>query len=236
MRAPAFVAIAISLSCCGFVTQIAAQQSDSAKELMGRAESEQQRRAVEDLIKKLQGRPQVPGQPAAPVAAAPLPAAAASNSGQQPAVPVIQNPAAAPPPPAVPAAAVAKATLATADPTPLPSVDLEVFFEYATAKLTPTSMSTLVALGLSLTDPRLADQTFIVGGYTDGRGTAEYNLRLSQQRADAVRQFLITQYKIDPKRLISIGHGKTHLKNSANPQGVENRRVEIINWTTQISH
>ncbi len=116
----------------------------------------------------------------------------------------------------------------------LPSVDLEIYFEFASAELAPLAMLTLNTLGRTLADPRLADQTFVIGGFTDGKGSPDYNLRLSQQRADAVRQFLITQFGIAPSRLIAKGFGKARLKNAANPQALENRRVQIINWTEKV--
>ena len=131
-------------------------------------------------------------------------------------------------------APVAAAASRPADSGELPTVDLEVFFDFGTSRITPASMPTLVALGLSLNDARLADQTFIIGGYTDSKGRPEFNLKLSQARADAVRNYLITEHKVEPKRLIAIGYGKNHFKNAADTQASENRRVQIINWTTRV--
>ena len=59
-------------------------------------------------------------------------------------------------------------------------------------------------------------------------------MRLSQKRADAVRQFLITEFQIEPQRLISKGYGKGQYRNTAQPEAVENRRVQIINWTDKL--
>ena len=84
-------------------------------------------------------------------------------------------------------------------------------------------------LGRALSDPRLADATFLIGGHTDSKGRADYNRHLSQIRADAVRAFLIASYGIAPKRLTAKGFGESRLKNPANPQGEENRRVQIVN-------
>ena len=49
-----------------------------------------------------------------------------------------------------------------------------------------------------------------IAGYTSASGTPEYNQKLSEQRADAVRNFLIKEGKIDKSRLISIGYGETN--------------------------
>ena len=110
-------------------------------------------------------------------------------------------------------------------------MDLEVYFQFASAALSPRAMEQLIPLGHSLADARLADQSFMIAGFTDSKGKADYNLRLSQQRADAVRQLLITEFQIAPNRLIAKGFGKERLKDQANPIADQNRRVQIINLT-----
>ncbi|MCL4156238.1 UNVERIFIED_CONTAM: hypothetical protein GTU68_030551 [Idotea baltica] len=49
-----------------------------------------------------------------------------------------------------------------------------------------------------------------LGSHTDCQGKDEYNLDLSQRRAEAAREFLISK-GIDPARLKSQGYGKTRL-------------------------
>ena len=117
----------------------------------------------------------------------------------------------------------------------LPSVDIEVFFEFDSADITPPAVETLTPLGRALTDGRLAGGTFLIAGHTDGKGPAPYNLRLSQQRAEAVRQLLIDRFGIEPARLIARGYGSERLKNRKRPTADENRRVQIINWTSQVA-
>ena len=63
------------------------------------------------------------------------------------------------------------------------------------------------------------------------KGGADYNLRLSQQRAEAVRDFLVRQFAIEPKRLVAKGFGQRHLKDQQNPLDAKNRRVQIVNFT-----
>ncbi len=116
----------------------------------------------------------------------------------------------------------------------LPTADLVVLFEFASAEISPLAALSLNTLGRTLADPRLSSQTFVIGGFTDGKGSPDYNLRLSQQRAETVRQYLISQFDIAPARLIAKGFGKSQLKNAANPQALENRRVQIINWTEKL--
>jgi outer membrane protein OmpA-like peptidoglycan-associated protein len=48
----------------------------------------------------------------------------------------------------------------------------------------------------------------VIHGYTDGKGSAEYNLKLSKRRADAVSRFLSTQFQVPAERMAVIPHGK----------------------------
>jgi outer membrane protein OmpA-like peptidoglycan-associated protein len=113
----------------------------------------------------------------------------------------------------------------------MPSVDLEVGFEYNSARISPTAFATLTTLGRALGDPRLAGNSFLIAGHTDGKGGAAYNLQLSQQRAEAVRQFLAQNFAIDAQRLVAKGFGQRHLKDPANPLAAVNRRVQVVNFT-----
>jgi outer membrane protein OmpA-like peptidoglycan-associated protein len=68
-----------------------------------------------------------------------------------------------------------------------------------------------------------------IEGYTDTTGTADFNMTLSQQRADAVRQFLVTQ-GLSPDSITSKGLGEADpiADNSTAAGRKLNRRVEII--------
>ncbi|MBF0226221.1 MAG: OmpA family protein [Desulfobacterales bacterium] len=72
--------------------------------------------------------------------------------------------------------------------------------------------------------------SFEIGGHTDQRGSDDINMRLSEQRAESVRQYLIRNFKIDSKRLIARGYGETLLfdPNDNEKAWAFNRRVEII--------
>jgi len=69
-----------------------------------------------------------------------------------------------------------------------------------------------------------------VTGHADGTGTAAKNFRLSQQRAEAVVQYLAVNHKIPLRRFITpMGFGQTEaVADNSTPAGrAQNRRVEV---------
>jgi outer membrane protein OmpA-like peptidoglycan-associated protein len=112
-----------------------------------------------------------------------------------------------------------------------PSVNLYVNFAYDSADLTADARITLDRLGAALRDPRLQGFAFMIAGHTDAKGSAEYNQKLSERRAEAVRRYLISQYRFAPERLSAAGYGKSQLLDPARPEDGVNRRVQVINIT-----
>nr|WP_246722628.1 OmpA family protein [Aliikangiella sp. G2MR2-5] len=78
------------------------------------------------------------------------------------------------------------------------------------------------------------DTSVVIEGHTDSRGAATYNQQLSQKRADAVRQFLISRFDIDASRVKSIGMGeaKPVATNDTAEGRAANRRVQAEIKTT----
>lgn len=111
----------------------------------------------------------------------------------------------------------------------LPAISLTVNFDFNSARLTNDGIITLKALGQALADKRLAGMQFQIAGHTDDVGTAEYNQRLSERRAQAVATHLTSFYGIAADRLKAVGYGKTRLAVPNDPKAAANRRVEIIN-------
>ena len=91
-------------------------------------------------------------------------------------------------------------------------------------------------MGTALRDPRLAAFSFLIAGHTDAKGGVEFNQKLSERRADAVRSYLIAQFGIAAERLSAKGYGKSQLLDPANPEDGVNRRVQIINITAAGQH
>jgi len=110
-----------------------------------------------------------------------------------------------------------------------PSIDIEVNFDYRSAKIGPAAVPSVTALGRALTNPELKGSTFILAGHTDAKGSLPANQDLSEKRADSIKNYLVDRFKIPASTLVTVGYGKTKLKNESDPFAGENRRVQVIN-------
>ena len=110
-----------------------------------------------------------------------------------------------------------------------PQIDLPMEFDTNSDVLRGPSLANANSLGRALSDPSMRGQTFMIAGHTDARGSDVANQKLSERRADAVKQFLMKTYSIPAANLITVGYGRTHLRNAQDPDGRENRRVQAVN-------
>jgi outer membrane protein OmpA-like peptidoglycan-associated protein len=78
-------------------------------------------------------------------------------------------------------------------------------------------------------------ELFVIEGHTDAVGTDEYNLKLSKQRAEAVRQILLEFYNIGEENIITVGLGERYLKIPTPDPEQENRRVTVRRGTPLLS-
>ena len=106
---------------------------------------------------------------------------------------------------------------------------MTIFFDFNSAKIRPSSLKTVDALGKALSDERLKGNTFMIAGHTDAKGTDAYNQKLSEARARSVRDYLVGAYKLDPKLLLAVGFGEEQLKIADDPLADGNRRVQVTN-------
>ncbi len=113
-----------------------------------------------------------------------------------------------------------------------PSASLLITFETNSASLTPRAKRALDVLAQALASDKLASFRFGIEGYADPRGLPDNNLKLSQARAEAVRDYLVASKNIERDRLQPVGKGDKDLLNKANPIAPENRRVTIVNLST----
>jgi outer membrane protein OmpA-like peptidoglycan-associated protein len=103
-----------------------------------------------------------------------------------------------------------------------------VNFRVNSAVLSPEAKSQLDALAAKTTGAKAF--MIEVAGHTDSTGSDAKNFRLSQQRAEAVVQYLAVQHKIPLRRFVTpMGYGKTEsVADNTTPAGrSQNRRVEV---------
>jgi len=107
-------------------------------------------------------------------------------------------------------------------------------FEYDSDVLQSSAINQLQKLGTLI--QRNPKSTFRVEGYTDSFGTFEYNLDLSQRRADSVKRYLVEVMRINPAQVETHGYGAMKFRSSPNGSIEEqnaNRRVEVVVHTSE---
>jgi len=114
--------------------------------------------------------------------------------------------------------------------------DNDISFDYNSAKIASGAMDNAKALGVALSSAVLKGSTFIIEGYTDAKGSDMSNQKLSERRADAIKSFLVSRYKIPAADLVTVGYGKTRLKNPDDPLSPENRRVRVVNTAANVAN
>jgi len=110
-----------------------------------------------------------------------------------------------------------------------PKIDLEINFDYNSADISTKSLPSVQALGRALTNNDLKGSTFVVAGHTDAAGGDAYNQDLSERRADAIKRYLVDKYGINGTDLVTVGYGKSKLKDPSQPMAEVNRRVQVVN-------
>jgi len=107
------------------------------------------------------------------------------------------------------------------------TMNSEVSFDYNSAELKPSFRRTLDKVAGILN--RYTRSTVKITGHTDSRGSAEYNQRLSEQRAKAVAWYL-TDSGVDLRRIITEGRGEMEPRASNDSEAGRqlNRRVEML--------
>ena len=102
-----------------------------------------------------------------------------------------------------------------------------IFFDYNKTELKKESFPELNRLAKMMKDnPKMK---IAIGGHTDSRGSDDYNMKLSSDRAESVKQYLLKQ-GVDPKRMSikTLGKSSPLTANEENPDGAAlNRRVDI---------
>ncbi|ACL58054.1 OmpA/MotB domain protein [Methylobacterium nodulans ORS 2060] len=115
-----------------------------------------------------------------------------------------------------------------------PSIALDIPFDFNSSRIGDAALPQVSTLGSSLARPELRDSTILIVGHTDGKGSDRVNQRLSERRAEAVKQYIVRNYDVPGANLISVGYGKSRLKVSNNPYAAANRRVTAINMSAPV--
>jgi outer membrane protein OmpA-like peptidoglycan-associated protein len=114
-----------------------------------------------------------------------------------------------------------------------PRIDLDIQFDYNSAEIRKTSLSSVQELGKALSNPSLKGSTFVVAGHTDAIGGEAYNQDLSERRADTIKRYLTDKYGINGTDLVTVAYGKTKPKDPNAPLDPINRRVQVVNLDTK---
>ena len=107
------------------------------------------------------------------------------------------------------------------------SLMLRIEFGFDSAELTGRARQDLDGVAAALNDPQLVSARVMLEGHTDATGSAEYNLRLSQRRAEAVVAYLARR-GVAGGRLRPAGFGEYRLLPAYPPADDRQRRVEIV--------
>jgi len=104
-------------------------------------------------------------------------------------------------------------------------LSLPVQFAFGSSTILPDARAQLeaVAEGIRMLDPT---RVVSVEGHTDAVGSEAYNMKLSRERALAVRDFLIAR-GIDARRLKAVGYGESWPVEGSDPYAGVNRRVQF---------
>jgi OOP family OmpA-OmpF porin len=120
-----------------------------------------------------------------------------------------------------------KQAKAPSEPKVIDKMTLQVFFDSGKATLTEADLKEL---------PKAVDflkkypgTKIRLDGHTDSTGAEAYNMKLSERRAMAVRDYLVKEAGVDSSKITVVGHGGADpVADNKTPEGrAKNRRVEI---------
>ena len=116
----------------------------------------------------------------------------------------------------------------------------DILFDFDKADIKPTAETELTKLGLIIREKRTGDVTII--GHTDAKGSDNYNMGLSDRRADSVKNWLVKYAQINAEVITTEGLGETQpIAPNVKADGsddidgrTKNRRVDVIIQTKEM--
>lgn len=107
----------------------------------------------------------------------------------------------------------------------LKQTNLRILFDTNKALIKPMYMNEVAQVANFM--KQFPESKTVIEGHTDSRGAAKYNQKLSQRRADAVRDTLVNKYGVSAERVRSVGYGEDRpvASNATEAGRAANRRV-----------
>lgn len=112
---------------------------------------------------------------------------------------------------------------------PLPvTISLNIEFDTAKAVVKPEYHGKIAEAAKYLQD--FPGTTAVVEGHTDARGSDKYNMKLSQARAESVKNYMVDKFGIAASRLTAKGYGESRpIADNKTQAGMQkNRRVDVV--------
>jgi outer membrane protein OmpA-like peptidoglycan-associated protein len=106
-------------------------------------------------------------------------------------------------------------------------LDMQVTFEKGSFELTEQARVNAEQFARAMVAPSMVNRHFVIEGHTDAAGTREFNLKLSQARAESVAEFLKAQ-GVSPDRIEAKGYGFDKPLPNRSPRAPANRRVQFV--------
>jgi outer membrane protein OmpA-like peptidoglycan-associated protein len=110
-----------------------------------------------------------------------------------------------------------------------PIMRIMVNFDFNSDKIQKRSTADLMEVAKAMNSSKMKGAKFEIGGYTDDSGNRDYNIKLSERRANSVKNFLTKQGKVNKSRLVAKGYGPDNpiVPNDSEANRARNRRVEF---------
>jgi outer membrane protein OmpA-like peptidoglycan-associated protein len=107
------------------------------------------------------------------------------------------------------------------------SIGLPIKFALNSSRILPESRPFVEEIGKMLNIAEFSQEKLLIEGHTDASGMRSYNQKLSEKRSQAIKDYLVTNYQIDPERLSTLGRGEDRPIRGSNPYAGVNRRVQF---------
>lgn len=112
-----------------------------------------------------------------------------------------------------------------------PRIPMRIEFDTEKANINPEYLPILDKVAEAMQEPALSGKIISIEGHADSRGDADFNMNLSEERAESVRQYLQKKLHDNNVKLITKGFGEERplVPNDGEENWQKNRRVEFVN-------